>query len=185
MAQQKTSPISSITPFLRRSKKTILLIIAVAAVTLVLSASISIILDNNHNISLPSLGNIRTLGVKAYWDPKLKNETTEITWNTVRPGTSYNVTLYLQSISNIKTRLQLQTANWTFRNSNATIVSGPANSTNYMNLKWNYNNTTVNPGQTLKVTLTLSVENSIDFILFLINNNVKQFSFDIIISTSE
>jgi hypothetical protein len=88
-------------------------------------------------------------------------------------------------VSNIKIRLQLQTANWTFLSSNGTIVSGPANSTNYMSLTWNYNNETVNPGQTVQVTLTLSTGNSPNFIGFLIDNKVNEFSFDITISTSE
>ena len=101
------------------------------------------------------------------------------------PGNSNNVTLYLQSVSNVKTTLELQTTNWTLLNSNGTIVSGPSNSTNYMNLTWDYNNTTVNPKQTVPVTLTLAIDNSDNFIWFLINNNVTQFSFDIIISANE
>jgi hypothetical protein len=74
---------------------------------------------------------------------------------------------------------------WTNSSGDGTIVSGPSNSTNYMNLTWDYNNTTVNPKQTVRVTLTLSIDNSDNFIWFLINNNVTQFSFDIIISANE
>jgi hypothetical protein len=162
-----------------------MLIVIVVLATLLLSGLISIWLYKTVNLHIPSLATIKTLGVKAYWDPNLKNQTTEIPWPTVYPGTSNNVTLYLQSVSNVKTRLELQTANWTFQSSNGTIVSGPANSTNYMNLTWNYNNKTVDPGQTIEVTLTLSIGNSPDFIRFLINNNVEEFSFEIIISTSE
>jgi hypothetical protein len=171
--------------FLKQSKKTILLIVIVISATLLLSGLISIWLYKNVNLHVPSLATIKTLGVKAYWDPNLKNETTEIPWPTVYPSSSKNVTLYLQSVSNVKARLELQTGNWTFQSSNGTIVSGPANSTNYMNLTWNYKNTTVDPGQTVQVTLTLSIDNSPNFIRFLVDNNVEQFSFDIIISTSE
>jgi len=178
-------PLQSFIKFVKQSKKTILLIVIVVLATLLLSALISMWLYKTVNLHIPSFATIKTLGVKAYWDLNLKNETTELPWPTVYPGTSNNVTLYLQSVSNIKTILELQTANWTFRSSNGTIVSGPTSSTNYMNLTWNYNNTTVDPGQTVQVTLTLSIDNSDNFIWFLIKNNVKQFSFDIIISTSE
>jgi hypothetical protein len=54
-----------------------------------------------------------------------------------------------------------------------------------MNLTWDYNNTTVNPKQTVPVKLTLSIDNSDNFIWFLINNNVTEFSFDIMISANE
>jgi hypothetical protein len=63
VTQQKTN--QSIDVLLRCSKKTVLLIIVVAAVTLFLSAAISIILENVTSVSLPSIGNIHTIGVKA------------------------------------------------------------------------------------------------------------------------
>lgn len=173
------------TELVKGSKKTILLIAMAVLTTLVLSALISMWLYKTDDLYIPSFATIRTLGVRAYWDPNLKNETTGLPWSTVYPGTSNNVTLYFQSVSNIKTKLLLRTANWTFRNSDGTIVLGLVNSTNYMNLTWNYNNTIVDPGQALQVTLTLSTDKSDDFIWFLVNNNVKEFSFDVIISTSE
>ncbi len=178
-------PYQSVTKFVKQSKKTILLIAVAVLATLLFSALVSMWLDKTVDLYIPSFATMRTLGVKAYWDLDLKNATTELPWSTVYPGTSNNVTLYLQSVSNIRTKLELQTANWTLRNSDDTIVLGPVGSTNYMNLTWDYNNATIDPGQVVHVTLTLSTDKSDDFVWFIVNNDVKEFSFDIKISTSE
>jgi hypothetical protein len=175
----------SASDFLRLHRKTILLIVTVVAVTLIISGAVSIMLDDHGSISLPSVGYIHTVGVKAYWDPTLQNQTTTIDWGIVYTGSSYNATLYLQSTSNVETTLSLTTANWTYTNTNNTIVSGPADSTPYINLTWNYNNETLEPNQTIQTTLTLTTDNSPAFITFLINNSIKQFAMDITIQANE
>jgi hypothetical protein len=176
---------SSFASRLCHSKKTVLLILTVAAITLIISTVISIWLTRYDNLRVPSLGTIHAVGVKAYWDTSLENETKEIQWGTIYPGSSNNVTIYLQSTSNIQAILELRTANWTFLNSTDMIVSGPSDSTQYINLTWNYNNATVSSGETVQVTLTLSADNSSNFISFLIDKDVRYFSFDMIILASE
>lgn len=173
------------TKSVKQSKKTILLIAIAVLVTLLLSALISSWLSERFSLHIPSLATIETIGVKAYWDSNLSNETTELSWPKVYPGTSNNVTLYLQSVSNVKTRLELRASDWTFRNSGNMAVLGPVDRTNYMNLTWNYNNATIDSGQALQVILTLSTDRSDEFVWFLVNNNVKAFSFDIMISARE
>ncbi len=175
----------SLTKFLRSSKKTVLLILVVVVITIIISAAVSILLQRTTNLYVPSLGTIKTLGVEAYWDRKLENTTETIDWGTIWPRTSRNVTLHIRSISNIETTLELRTANWTFRDSNNRTVAGPSDSSPYINLTWNYNETTVRPGETVQVTLTLSADHSSDPIEFLITKDVKEFNLDIIISTSE
>jgi hypothetical protein len=175
----------SASDFLRLHKKTIVLIVTVAAITLVVSGAISVILDDRNNISLPSIGYIHTVGVKAFWDLALQNQTATIQWGTVYTGSSYNITLYLQSTSNVQTILGLATTNWTYTNANNTIVSGPAESTPYINLTWNYNNETLEPNETIQTTLTLTTDGSPNFVLFLVNNSIKQFAMDITIRANE
>ena len=139
----------------------------------------------NQQLSRPKPRTIKTLGVEAYWDKNLENKTETINWGTIWLGMPKNATLYIRSISNIETTLELETANWTFRDSNNRIVAGPSDSSPYVHLTWNYNEAMVRPGEALQVTLTLSVDHSSDFIEFLINNDAKEFIFDIIIMTSE
>jgi len=148
---------------LRHQQKTILLVVGVAAITLSLSIIIPLLIDTTIHFNFPSIGTIHTIGVKAYNDPYLQNQTTQVQWGTTYPGSTTNVTLYLKSTSNTKTTLHLQTGNWTFLNSTNAIVSGPDNTTPYLSLTWNYNGTTVNPGQAIPVTLTLSVTESPTF----------------------
>lgn len=159
---------------LQSSKRTISLVIIIAVITIAVSAVISILLSNIINIHVPSLGTIKALGVEAYWDQTLENKTETINWGTIWPGSSKNFTLYIQSISNTETTLLLNTTNWK-----------PTNISQYMNLSWNYNGTILYPGETIQVTLTLIASSSSNFLLYLITNDVKEFSFDIIISVSE
>jgi hypothetical protein len=175
----------SASDFLRLHKKKIPLIVIVVVITLVVSAAVSRMLDSNSIMTLPSVGYIHTVGVKAYWNPTLQNQTVQVNWGTVYLGSSYNVTIYLQSTSNVPATLGLSTNNWTYLNTNNTVVSGPSNSTPYMNLAWNYQNQTLNPSQTIQTTLTLTTDNSASFITFLINNNITQFSMDITIQANE
>lgn len=160
--------------FLRSSKRTILLILLVVAITLVLSTTIAILSERITKLNVPSLGTVKTLGVEAYWDKNLQNKTETINWSTIWPGSSKSFTLYLRSISNTKTTLLLNTTNW-----------NPTNISEYMNFSWNYNGTILHPGETIQVTLTLTTSSSNTFLLYLITNDVKEFRFDIIINTSE
>jgi hypothetical protein len=180
------NPRDSFIKSLRHQKKIIPLIVSAVAIALVLSLFIIIpMLDPTAHLHLPSIGTIRTVGVKAYYDPNLQNITTQIQWGETYPGSTNNITIYIKSTSNIQTKLDLQTGNWTFLNSTNAVVSGPDNTTPYLNLTWNYNNATINPGQAIPVTLTLSVTDSPTFTQFLVNSNVVCFSFDIVISAAE
>jgi hypothetical protein len=156
------------------SKKTVLLILVVVAVTLLLSAAISMWLTKVNHLKIPSVGNVITLGVEACWDENCENKTEQVNWGTIWPGSSKNVTFYLRSKSNVDARLNLNTTGWS-----------PPNVSNYMNLSWNYNGTPINPHQVVQVTLTLSASPSYSFIDYLVTNNVKEFSFDIIIYPPE
>lgn len=177
--------LDSLVSFLRRSKKTIFLILFVATATMLATTAISIWLSKFHNLNFPSIGTLYTIGVRAYRDANLENETTEINWDTIYVGTSKNVTLYVQSVSNVKTTLKLSTANWTFLNSVNAIVSGPNDTIPYIHLTWDYDDLPVNPQETIQVTLTLTTDDSLAFIQFLINNNINQFSFDIKIRANQ
>lgn len=185
MSKTAKSPHDSFITSLRHSKKTILLIAGVAAITMSLSIIVPILLDATTHMSFPSIGTIRTIGVKAYYDANLQNETTQVQWGTTYPGSSTNIAIFLKSTSNTKTKLHLQTGNWAFLNTTNAIVSGPDNTTPYLNLTWNYNSTTIDSGQTISVTLTLTVADSPTFTQFLVNNSVTNFRFDIVISATE
>jgi len=158
------------------SKKTVLLILIVAAITLLLSALISMWLNKVYNLKVPSIGNIHTLGAEAYGgNITLKEDGAQyIDWGTIYPGTMSNRSCYLRSISNVDVKLNLNTSNW-----------NPADISAYMNLTWNYTDTPISPSETIYVTFTLQTASDISFINYLMTNDVKEFSFDIIITAIE
>jgi len=79
--------------------------------------------------------------------------------------------------------LKHDTANWTFRDSDGKIVTGP--NSNYLNLTWNYADTPIGPREEIYVSLTLRASSSYSFADYLIANDVRAFSFDIVIYASE
>lgn len=173
---------------LRPRKKTILLIAITAVATLIVSSLISMWLLENSDIRIPSFGTLRFEDVEGYWDENLTNKTGSVAscnWGLMWPGATKNITLYLRSMSNTETRFDHAETDWALYNSSNKVVPGLSNITQYMWLSWDYANSTVRPGQTVRVTMTLHVSSDSALIDFLIGNDVKGFSFDIHIGTSE
>lgn len=154
--------------FLNCSKKTLLLMMIVTIASVTVTTAISMLLSKNTNLTVPSLGNIKTIGVEAYWDQNRENKTETVDWNEIWFGTATNITLYLRSISNYEVILTLKATDW-----------NPSNLSNYLTLSWDYNGQPVNPNEVIKVTITLSVSSSTSLINYLIDNDVKDFNFDI------
>jgi hypothetical protein len=165
--------IRSFIAFLHSSKKTVLLILVVAIASIAITTTIFILLNRIDRLRVPSLGTMKTIGVEAYWDPNRENKTETIDWGTIWPGSSKNVMIYIRSVSNFKATLNLNTTNW-----------NPANISDYISLSWSYNGTPLDPSETIQVTLTLSASSSDSFVQYLIANDVKDFSFDIVIVAS-
>jgi hypothetical protein len=117
---------------------------------------------------------MKTLGVEAYWDIGLQNKTETIEWGVVWPGSSISVTLYIKSTSNAEVALILDSTDWE-----------PASISEFMILLWDYNGMVLDLGEIIEVTLTLSVSSSDQFIRYLVANDVKQFSFEIVIRAQE
>lgn len=165
---------SSIFALLSRNKKSLLLILIVSTLSILISSAVSIWLSDFHNLTLPTVGNIKTVGVEAYWDPNCENKMETIDWGTVWPKSSQNVTLYIRSVSNVKTTLNLTTSNL-----------NPVELSDYLNISWNYDGTTLNPNEVIPVTLSLSFTTDDRFVQYLINNDVADFSVDIYIVAYE
>lgn len=161
-------------PFSRPSRKTILLVVIVAGATLILSAFFWSLFYRPTGLYVPSLGTMKTLGVEAYWDIGLQNKTETIEWGVVWPGSSISVTLYIKSTSNAEVALILDSTDWE-----------PASISEFMILLWDYNGMVLDLGEIIEVTLTLSVSSSDQFIRYLVANDVKQFSFEIVIRAQE
>jgi len=158
------------------SAKTTLTIIVVAVYAITLITLIASVLRTNHNLLMPGLGNIYTLGYEA------DNKTLD--WGTIYVGTSTDRSFNLTSKSNTVTTPELSYGNWIFKN--AENQPAPPPSVNNMTLSWSLNNDTqIEPNQKINVTFTLTVEYDPAFVDYLINNMITTFSFDITIHPSQ
>lgn len=175
--------LGSVANFLKSAKKTLLMVIIVSLLTITISAAISIWLSRYHNMSFPSIGTIQVIGVGVYGGDinTTQDGIPYIDWGTVYPGTVTNRSFYVESQSNVPITLSLRVSNLTFQNSKDQNVTANLPIENPLNLTWNYNNTILNPGEKIYVTLTLEVSFDLSFLQYLVKYDVRKFSFDVAI----
>jgi len=113
-----------------------------------------------------NIGHIKTVGVTVYSNESCKTPVTEIEWGCLEPGQTENKTVYVKNEGTITVRLSHLTENW-----------DPQFAKDYIFFSWDGENQTLNAGQVIQVTLTLSVDENI--------SDVDTFSFDIIIMGTE
>ncbi|MEM3378384.1 MAG: hypothetical protein QW674_05505 [Candidatus Bathyarchaeia archaeon] len=166
--------------FIRRSKKTILLIVIVSSLTLIINMFVSMWLSR-YDTSFPSFGIIRVIGVEAYGGDIRTSPDGQpyLDWGTLYPRTVANNSFYIKSQSNMPVRLDLSISNFVFKNSLGENVTVAPPISEPLKITWNYNNTLVNPRGSVYVTLSLTVSSDIAFLTYVIDNNVKEFAFDI------
>jgi hypothetical protein len=87
--------------------------------------------------------------------------------------------MYLRSISNTPIMLNITTVHWVLSNSHNEVVYGPADKIEHLRLNWDYNSSTIDPGQTIPVVFTIRADYTLSFIDYVIKNDVQQFSFNV------
>jgi hypothetical protein len=145
-------------------------ILKIAAVTV----AISMFLSNTHLIfglistvlPLGSSGVVSSANINAYKEVGCVNELSSVSWGSISPGGSKQVTVYLKNIGSVALVLSLSTSGWS-----------PSGAGGYFSLTWNYGGQTLQPNQVLSVKFTLSVSGSI--------KDITDFSFDIYITGTE
>jgi hypothetical protein len=172
----------TVTLFLYRSRRTVLLVAAVFLVTLIFSFSVATWLSSNsyapntdYDRTVPTVGTIVFQDLEIFGgDVTVESDAVLIDWGELTIGASKNTTFFVKSTSNIDVALELNVTNWM-----------PAGIEEYITISWNYNGTVLNPNhRPLLVTVNLEVASSGDFIDFLITNEVTAFGFDITIYAS-
>jgi len=106
---------------------------------------------------------IKAVGVEVYWDSELTLPVTNIDWGFLEPAENKTVRIYIKSIANVPSTLNMTTENWQ-----------PPEASNYISLSWNYNGIVLNPNDVLPIDLALSVSAEI--------TGITNFSFDIVIT---
>ena len=172
----------SLIDFFHRHRRTLLLIATVTLITILLQTLVSIWLSKSGNFYIPSLGTIHALNVEVYGgDIRYLNGQPTLDWGVVYPGSQINRSFFIKTKSNINGTLKIKAGNWTFKNSETFIY----NSTEWMAIERIYNGTkklymeVLKGENTIMATITLKVSNSDDFINWIIEKDIKTFSFDI------
>jgi hypothetical protein len=130
------------------------------ALTLSVISQVTSSLQSNR--TMPSVGEVKAIGVGIYWDQSCTTEVSSIEWGVLEPGSSKNVTVYIRNEGNSAANLTMNTSNW-----------NPANASDYIDLSWDYQGQVINVNEVLEVTFTLIVSSEIQ--------GITSFSFDIII----
>lgn len=99
-------------------------------------------------------------GICVYSDSGCTSEIAALDWGTLEPGTNHNILVYIKNEGDSPVTLSLETSNWI-----------PSAASNYLTVNWNYYNQVINPGSATFVSLTLTVDPSIE--------GIDNFGFDI------
>jgi hypothetical protein len=117
------------------------------------------------SVSVPSTGEVRTVGVGVYWNSACTNRTTTLTWGTLAPGSAKTIAVYVRNEGNTGATLSKSVRNWV-----------PSSAPNYFAVSWNYANQTIAASEVQPVSLTLSVASNV--------TAITNFTFDLTITAS-
>jgi hypothetical protein len=158
-----------------QSRKTLLLIVVVAAITLTSSALIAIWLSHSYDLHLPTIGTLHLVGVEAYGgDINSTSGDIIIDLGEIQVGTPRNVSFLLRSLSNMQTTLVLSVNNWQ-----------PQGLEPFMSISWNYTGDPISSNEEIPVRIDIDTEASIEFADYLITNNVESFGFSLTIQAQD
>lgn len=112
-----------------------------------------------YNITIHNNGSIQAIGCQIL--DSTGNPITSINWGTINLGTSANQNIIVKNNGTIPITLSMITQNW-----------NPTNASTFLTLSWNYAGQTIDPEQTLPLTLNLAVAPE--------TSGIYDFSFDIV-----
>ncbi len=105
-------------------------------------------LTSQYQIS--SQGNIETINLAAFIDQNCTQQLTSIAWGTLIPGQNTSYCFYIQNTGCTAEICTLTSTTW-----------NPANAANYLSCSWSFENGSLNAGQFMNVTVTLTVADNI------------------------
>lgn len=138
--------------------KKALLLLAILAIVVVVAVAIV-----PRTVVIRNYASVKTIGLESYWDVNATIPCTEISWGMLEPGESVNKTIYVKSVSNVASTLNMTTQNW-----------NPMNASNLISLTWDSEGKTIQPNEVMAVSFMLQVSPTI--------TGIREFSFDIIIA---
>jgi len=139
-------------------------ILAIAMVGIILTVTTAGLISVSQTVSSAGSINISTsVNVNVYSDYSCTQTLTSIDWGTLTPGNSVTRTIYVKNTGSTPITLSMTKTNWS-----------PSSADGPITLTWNKEGTTVNAGQYVAATVTLSVSSSI--------SGITTFSVNIVIT---
>lgn len=96
----------------------------------------------------------------VYQDASFSSKVTSLDWGSLEPGATKSYSVYIRNEGGSAVTLSMSTANWS-----------PSSASNYLVLTWNSDGRTVNAGEAVRATFTLTVSDSV--------SGISSFGFDI------
>jgi formate hydrogenlyase subunit 4 len=146
------------------AKRTAIFVVAACLIGMVVGSAVTLAVLNVQ-MAIPSSGLVVAVNVGVYSDAACTLNLTSIDWGSVYPGGSVSRTIYVKNTGNVPMTLSMITTAWT-----------PASAAGQINVTWDKENATLNPGQSTSATLTLTVSPSI--------SGITSFSANIVITGS-
>jgi len=115
---------------------------------------------------IDTAGVVASANIQVCWESECTNNVSSISWGTIDPGRSKNVTVYVKNTGTVPLTLSFNTTNW-----------NPSAANAHISLSWGYDGSHVQPDQVLPVTLALVVSESAW--------GLTSFSFDIYITGTQ
>jgi hypothetical protein len=106
-----------------------------------------------------------SIEIDVYSDSACTQMTSSIIWGDIEVGNSASHTIYVKNSGDDGVTLILSTENWS-----------SVNASNYLQFSWDYDGSTLSPGEVREIVMTLSVDSPV--------SGVDTFSFDIVITGS-
>jgi hypothetical protein len=130
---------------MKMMKKSLIFLFLGLAVLLV---TLTLALHSQYAIS--NAVTITSIGLEVYKDVNCTQPLSRIEWGSLEPNETASYVCYVKSVSNVNLTLTLTTENW-----------NPVNSSKYLTLSWNYDNSTLQPNEVLEVTFDLHVDSEV------------------------
>ena len=133
-------------------------VLALVVSSLILLASMLLVTTN----TITNVSAVEASGVGVYWDSDCTDRVFSIDWGNLTPGSLKSIVVYIRNEVGESIYLIMSTMNWT-----------PPGASDYITLRWDYGGQRMNAGETLQITMTLSVSRHIE--------GISGFSFGILV----
>jgi len=145
----------------REKKRSLVRILAAATVIVSLTLTVVAFGVINNSFIIRSGGRVNLpVGIGFYWDSDCSSPVSFIDWGDIQPGSTIDVTLFVRNEGGQAISLNIIAENW-----------NPIETTSYMTFDSDYGDQTINPQETIQITLSLTTSSSIE--------KITTFGFDI------